>query len=172
MAQLNLDADRLAGEYQREFGAQRPYTLLAPHTGALLVTDSGTITSRFKQELTNRSTGPGLEGYYIRSKNGWDTCMFGFVNWEVHGKAVKAFEHKRIHLTKYLHEALPTYHQANSMDGRQRKGVAYGTTCNETTDHIFRCSAMSRQGWKESWWKKIDRFHEEHSTHPLLRHVF
>ena len=170
MAQLNVDADRLAGEFQRECGAQRPFTFMAPNTGALLVTDCGTITSRFKQELINRSTGPGLEEY-IRVKNGWDICTFGRVNWEVHGKAVKSFEHKRTHLTKYLHEALPTHHQANTMDGGQRKCVACAT-CDETTDHIFRCSATSRQAWKEQWWTKIDRFHAEHSTHPLLRYVF
>ena len=170
MAQLNVDADRLAGEFQRECGAQRPFTFMAPHTGALLVTDSGTITSRFKKELTNRSTGPGLEEY-IREKNGWDTCTFEFVNWAAHGKAVTACEHRGTHLTKYLHEVLPTYHQANTMDGRQRKCVACGTG-DETTDHIFRCSAASRKEWQVSWWKKIDRFHEEQSTHPLLRYIF
>ena len=53
MAQLNVDADKLAEKY-------------APNTGALLLTDDGTLTSSFKAELRNRSTGPGLENYILR----------------------------------------------------------------------------------------------------------
>jgi hypothetical protein len=43
MAQLNVDADRLAGEYNREHGnQQRPFALMTPNAGALLLTDDGT----------------------------------------------------------------------------------------------------------------------------------
>jgi hypothetical protein len=154
-----VDADRLAGTY----------FLGTSHRS--IVSDRYRHSNIAVQEGThNRSTDPGLEEY-IRSKNGWDTCTFGFVNWEVHGKAVTSFEHECTHLTKYLHEALPTYHHAYTMDGRQRKCVARGI-CDETTDNIFKCSAQSRHGWKETWWRKIERFHEEYSTHPLLRYVF
>jgi hypothetical protein len=54
MAQLNVDADRLAGKYNREHGACCPYAWMAPNTGALLLTDDGTLTSSFKAELRNR----------------------------------------------------------------------------------------------------------------------
>jgi hypothetical protein len=149
MAQLNVDADRMAGKYQRTFGAQRPFAFLVPSTGAALLTDEGTVSSRFKTALINRSVGPGLEEY-IRIKNGWDQCTFGSVNWKAHGKAVKACEHKQVHLTKFLHEVLPTYHHINNLDGGQRKCVACGV-CDETTDHIFQCTAQSLQRWKETW---------------------
>lgn len=66
MAQLNVDADRLASEYQRDHGARRPFAFLAPNTGAFLLTDDGTLTSKFSSELRARSTGRGLEEY-IRS---------------------------------------------------------------------------------------------------------
>ena len=51
MAQLNVDADRLAGKYNNEHGASRPFAWLAPNTGAVLITDDGTMTSSFKAEL-------------------------------------------------------------------------------------------------------------------------
>ena len=62
---------------------------MASNTGALLLTDDGTLTSSFKAELRNRSTGPGLENY-IREKNQWEQQTFDHVNWELHGKAMKA----------------------------------------------------------------------------------
>ena len=170
MAQLNVDADRLANKFQQLHGAQRPFSLMAPTTGAFLLTDDGTLTSHFNSELRSRSTGAGLEEY-IRSKNNWDPCIFDQVNWKAHGKAVKASRPRRVHLTKFLHEALPTFHQANLMDGGVRKCIGCGS-CDERIDHIFRCKAHSRGQWRQTWWQSVEAFHESHSTHPLLRHVF
>ena len=142
MAQLNVDADRLAGKYNQDYGARRPFALLTSNAGAFLVTGEGTMTSNFAQELRTRSTGPALEEY-IRDKLKWDHNTFDAVNWKAHGKAVKANSQQRVHLTKFLHEALPTYHRANLIDNGNRKCVACGA-CDETTDHIFRCTAPSR----------------------------
>ena len=170
LARLNVDADRLAGDYHRDHGARRPFAFMAPSTGAFLVTDDGTLTSAFSSELRSRSTSPGLEEY-MRTKNNWDYCTFDKVNWVTHGKAVKAFRTKRVHLTKFLHDALPTFHHANLMDGGTRKCIGCGS-CDETSDHIFRCAAPSRAEWRQHWWQTVDEFHETHATHPLLRHVF
>ena len=170
MAQLNIDADSLANKFQQEHGARRPFSLMAPNTGAFLLTDQGTLTSNFISELRSRSTGPGLEAY-IRSKNGWEQSTFDQVNWTAHGKAVKASRPRRVHLTKFLHEALPTFHQANVLDGGTRRCIGCGC-CDETADHIFKCTAPSRDQWRQKWWLSVEAFHESHATHPLLRHVF
>ena len=169
MAQLNVDAVRLAGTYNKEHDACRPFALMTPNTGAMLITDDGILTSKFKDKLRTRSTGPSL-AEYIRSKNQWDHCTFDAVNWAAHGKAMKSRLPKRVHHTKFLHEALPTYHHLNNMDGGNRRCIGCGT-CDETTDHIFRCSAPSRENWRATWWAKLDAFHSEHGTHPLLRYV-
>ena len=70
-SRLNVDADRLAGDYHGDHGARRPFAFMAPNTGAFLVTDDGTLTSNFSSKLRSRSTSPGLEEY-IRTKNKWD----------------------------------------------------------------------------------------------------
>ena len=174
MTQLNVDADRLAGKYQRYHGAQRPFAFLASNMRAFLLTDDRTALTcnLFSSELRTRSTSPGLEEY-IRSKNNWDYCTFEQVNWQTHGKPVKAHRTQRVHLTKYLHDALlPTFHQANLMDEGTRKCVACGS-CDEATDHIFRCAATSREEWRQTWWRTVELFHETNATRPiLLRHVF
>ena len=171
MAQLNVDADRLSGKYNQDHGARRPFSFLAPNTGTFLKTVNGTMTSNFAQELRTRSTGPDLEAY-IREKNKWDHNTFDVVNWTAHGKAVKATSHTRIHLTKFLHDSLPTYHRANLLDNGNRKCVACGTS-DETTDHIFLCQAASRTEWRTSFRMCVDSFHDAYQTHPLRKkHLF
>jgi hypothetical protein len=56
MARLNVDADRLAGQYNQEHGAHRPFSFMAPSTGAFLITDDGTLTYNIPSELRTRST--------------------------------------------------------------------------------------------------------------------
>ena len=129
------------------------------------------MTSNFAQELRTRSTGPELEAY-IREKNKWDHNTSDAVNWTAHGKAVKAASHKRVHITKFLHDALPTHRRANLLDNGNRKCAACGTSEDETNDHIFRCQTASRTEWRSSFWTCVDSFHEAYQTHPLLKHLF
>jgi hypothetical protein len=55
MVQLNVDADRLAGKYNREHGASRPLAFMAQTTGVFLLTEAGTQTSKFDKELATQS---------------------------------------------------------------------------------------------------------------------
>ena len=71
MAQLNVDADRLAGQYHKKHGAHRPaFSFMAPNTGAFLLTDEGTVTSNISSALRIRSTSTGLEEYLRTKING------------------------------------------------------------------------------------------------------
>ena len=44
MAQLNVETDALATQYQQQYGSHRPQVLMSPNAGVHLVTASGTIT--------------------------------------------------------------------------------------------------------------------------------
>ena len=98
LAQLNVDADKRASMYQRLHGAQRPFTLMSPHTGVHLVTPQGTITAKHKVEMRLRSAGPGLQAH-LKQKNQWTDRVFENVNWEAHGKALSSSSMRRVHLT-------------------------------------------------------------------------
>ena len=77
---------------------------------------------------------------------------------------------KRIHLTKFLHDALPTFAHENKIDGTNRRCKACGHA-DETTDHVVRCDAPARTAWRKELLNRIETFHVQHHTHPLLRHV-
>ena len=170
LAQLNVDADKRASLYQRMHGAQRPFTLMSPQTGVHLVTPQGTITAKHKVEMRLRSTGPGLQAY-LKQKNHWTDREFDNVNWEAHGKALSSSPMKRVHLTKLLHEVLPTFHHENHIDRSNRQCMAC-SHADETIDHVIRCDSETRAAWRLDWGQRVEDFHARQNTYPLLRHVF
>jgi hypothetical protein len=141
MAQLNVEADSLATLYQNQFGSHRTQVLMSTCTGAHVVTSSGTLTAKYKEVLLEKSTSPEIRRY-IREKNNWTAAMMEMVNWPAHGKAFQRQLHCRVHLSKALHECLPTFHQLNKYGGGQRTCPACGTA-DETRDHVIRCGASS-----------------------------
>jgi hypothetical protein len=93
------------------------------------------------------------------------------VNWSAHGKAFRCFLHCRVHLSKMIHECLPTFHQLNKYGGFHRNCPGCGHL-DETRDHIIRCQGTPRVEWRKRFWSAIEKFHSEYRTAPLLIHVF
>ena len=57
-AKLNVEADRLAGEYQDEFGAYSPITHMYPTSPTVLKINGMTITSNIHHHLIKAYTEP------------------------------------------------------------------------------------------------------------------
>jgi hypothetical protein len=169
LAQLNVDADKRASTYQRLHGAERPFTFMSPSVGVHRVTTQGAVTAQHGG-MRKRSTGPGLMAY-LKQKNQSSDRVFDNVNWEAHGKAIMSSPMKQVHLTRFLHDALPTFHHENKMDGANLRCKLCGHA-DETTDHVIWCEAPVRVAWRQDWFCRIENFHVQHQTHPLLRHVF
>ena len=89
LAQLNVDADKLAGLYQDRHRAAHPTVLLFPHTAAQVHIPEGTITSRLPFTLRLVEHGPPLRNY-IRTKNQWTKAEFDYINWDSHAAVIKA----------------------------------------------------------------------------------
>jgi hypothetical protein len=69
LAQLNVDADTIAGQYHDLHFSQSPFVLLSPNTRAHLILKEGTITSRYEEAIRMRAMGPPLKEY-VRRKHG------------------------------------------------------------------------------------------------------
>jgi hypothetical protein len=93
------------------------------------------------------------------------------VNWSAHGKTFRSQLHRRVHLSKLIHECLPTFHQLNKYRGCRRPCPACGSA-DETRDHVIRCVGPSRSDWHREFWAAIEKFHVEHRTAPILIYVF
>jgi hypothetical protein len=92
------------------------------------------------------------------------------INWKAHGKALKTMIKKRIHITKLVHECLPTLERQNKFDGGKRMCPGC-TESRETRDHTLKCHAVSRQKWRDNFFQAIQEFHAKEDTNPLLRNL-
>jgi hypothetical protein len=69
-AQLNVDADALAGAYRQPVNLSSDPHPLLPSTGAQLVIQDKLITGRFPSRICEAASGPELMGY-LRNRNHW-----------------------------------------------------------------------------------------------------
>lgn len=92
LAQLNVDADTAAGEFQDQHGCARPHILMFPHAGAQLQLNNGTITHHYKPSIRYAAHGPPLL-QYIQQHNAWTPAIVQSIDWHAHELALG----RRIH---------------------------------------------------------------------------
>ncbi len=149
MAQLNVDADHMAGEFQDFNGGAHPLVLMSPLTKAHLHLPDGTVTGNYDRVLQHEATAKPLL-LYIQQKNGWTPSVMGYIDWS----ALRRRPERRTHMTKLLHEILPTTGQANKFD----KGTRRCPLCPsqmEDRDHILCCPHPTRQAWREKFLQEV-----------------
>jgi hypothetical protein len=107
LARLNVDADKHAGEFQDQHGAERTRVQRFPHNGAQLFLSGETITYKEKPFLQYADTAPALQTY-IQGRNEWSDATMQSIDWDAHGKALHRGTATRVRLTKLVHDILPT----------------------------------------------------------------
>jgi hypothetical protein len=169
LAQLNVDADALANQYQRDLGSHQPDVLKTTLAGAHLIFPSGTLTAHYEASLRFQTTAEPLR-QYMMEKYVWTSDTIQAINWAAHGLALKKHLSKRTHLVKFVHEILPTnsnLHRRNAI--RQRCPVCRDGP--ETWLHVIQCPSETRVCWRdntlESLAKKCGSLH----TRPELRQL-
>jgi exonuclease III len=166
LGQLNVDADAQAGMYNLEYGAQRPFVLMSPHTRAHLLLSDGTVTGKYSGVLLyEASAKPLLE--YIRRKNEWNESTLQIVNWEAHATAINRTSMPHTHVVKLLHRILPTFSQLNKFNGGNRSCILCGSL-HEDHYHILRCPHSTRTAWRNDFLIGIRDFCISSNTSPLL----
>ena len=149
IAQLNIDADHIAGEYQeRHDRARKLVPMIAGNTAQLNLKD-GTVTAGFKKRIRYASNSKDLITH-IKRKTGWDDSTFDSVDWKAHERAIGRHKKNRDHITKLIYEDLPTNKRVS-----RYKSEAQDPRCVkcrhpvEDRDYILRCS--SRRPWRISF---------------------
>jgi hypothetical protein len=154
-AQLNVDADALAREYQTLYGQARPKVLLFPHAGAHIHTAKGTCTAHIPKMLRCAEHEEPLASY-IRQRNCWDLVIFNSIDWDAHGHAIKKNNRQRIHITKLVHDILPTNKVVYRRDPTAQLCIECQTRQVEDRDHVLRCPHSSRARWRDQFLAAIE----------------
>jgi hypothetical protein len=81
LAQLNVDADRYASEFQTKYGACRPVSLLTSQAGAHLHLADGTVILHYDSAIRLAATyKPLLQ--YIKQRSAWTDTVISMIHWE------------------------------------------------------------------------------------------
>jgi hypothetical protein len=145
LAQLNVDADTAAGNFQLQHGCHRPHVPLLPHAGAQLQIDDATITYKYKSFIRNAAHRPPLL-QYIQQRNQWTPAIvIQYIDWDAHGLAIRRLFHHHVHLTKLIHDLLPTNNDNESQWKPNR--IKKCPSCphpREDRDHVLRHPNLAR----------------------------
>ena len=103
---LNVEADRLAGEYQDELGAYSPITHMYPSSPAVLEINGMTITSNVRHQLIKAYSEPKYIRY-LQQKNKWNNKTVNSIAWKCLNLGLKRIDREVI-LVEICNDLLPT----------------------------------------------------------------
>jgi len=150
-AQLNVDADKLAGDYMAAH-PDTDYTVvpILPTSRVQLHLPTGTITYNMKKEVSMARTTEPVKQYMIK-KYGWDEETFLDIDWEAHRRGANRHHKQRTTLNKHLGNILPVGKVVSRYDpDKYRSDCPACSTgdgmCLETCSHVYRC--LARSAWR------------------------
>ena len=105
-AQLNVDADHLAGSYVPHPTINPTIVTMIAGSAVSLHLLSGTITTKYRNALCKAASVDSIQ-HYIQTKHKWSNDEFALINWTTHGHSVRRVYHKKQFIVKFVHEWLP-----------------------------------------------------------------
>jgi hypothetical protein len=145
-AQLNVDTDKFAGDFQIAKGKFRPLIFLLPSCDTMLSIRGISITSNYRKQL--------IRAYielkyiqYVQCRFSWPNDIIEVIAWKCLSLAIQRID-RDVLITKVCNDLLPT------ADTLCRTRYQYHDTCilchnHETRDRIIRCTAPSRVRWRQ-----------------------
>jgi hypothetical protein len=169
-AQLNVDADKVAGAFQDAFGCARPHVPLFPHTGAQFNINQGTVTYNYKSAIRYAAHGPPLL-LYIQQRNDWTPAIIQTIDWRAHELAIGHQLHRRVHLTKLIHDILPTNDNLSRWKPNRLDKCPSCPHPLEDRDHVMRCPHQARQDWRLQFLISLRKTCDKLNTRPYLQDI-
>jgi hypothetical protein len=165
-AQLNVDADQEAGNYQQQFPAIRPQIPRLPHNRVQLHIHNKVISSKIKQSIRDAFTVPPYMEY-LKRRNQWSSECLKTINWKAYNQAVSRFHSKRIQITKLCNDLLPTSSWVSRYDSLTSDHCLH---CGESEDrdHLLRCTFAPREIWRKELLTHLREAHDNPLTNPYL----
>ena len=168
LAQLNVDADTFAGEFQRDHGKFLPQVLLTKWAGCLLQTPEGTTTAHYDSALRHRATYKPL-WKALKEKNKWSDTIMHQINWKAHGASLRHHLPRKSLFIKACHGFLATNRFLHRRDPNpDRRLCPLCKQCDEDRNHIMKCTHSSRGEWREKALQELKQTCEKLGTRPIL----
>jgi hypothetical protein len=167
-AQLNVDADKLAGIYEYKARQNPKFAALISGSKVQLHTPEGTIASNYRTAIRKLASYPEMKKHIIHS-NRWNSHTFDSIDWPAHGISIRKQYHRKHFITKYVHDWLPV---GKLISKYQPKYSAKCPSCphlEEDRHHFLKCPA--RTEWHSDMVKELKAFFVRHPTRPVLADI-
>lgn len=140
-AQLNVDADHLAGQVEASTPNANSHVTLIEGSGVLLHLHEGTVTTKQQHYLRYTASAPALITY-MRTKYKWDITTHESIDWSAHRLSLQRYYFKRQFIVKYVHEWLPVGHLVSKYSPTHKTSCPM---CNlyKDFDHFLGCKELS-----------------------------
>jgi hypothetical protein len=152
-AQINVLADQQAEHIHRKSpestGEFPPWV---PGTCAALFHGDRQVTTNIPSYIREAKHAPEMRKYLIRRSkeaNGrdkpWDEAIYDTIDWKHYGEAFKKLSNgRRIQISKYTNDLLPTLRRLQSIDNRVDGRCFACRNLWEDTTHVLTCSCTAR----------------------------
>ena len=164
-AQLNIKADQLAGNFQRQKGKFRPMTNILPSCPAMISIRGISVTSNIFKQLIRAYVEPRYIGH-LQDKFKWNDSEVNIIAWKCLALAIQRID-RSVLITKICNDYLPTHQHLNKI-GYYRSNKCPLCKADETTEHIIRCPAHSRTQWRCGLLNKLRETMKFRHTHDDL----
>jgi hypothetical protein len=164
-AQLNVDADKLAGTFM--FPPQQDPTKTPLITGnkAQLNTPEGTIASNYRTAIRKIASYPAMRQHISRS-NQWTDTTFDTIDWPAHGISIRKQYHRKHFMTKYVHNWLPLGKLISKYKPQYSAKCPSCPHEEEDRSHFLKCP--ERNTWHSEMALALREFFIQHPTRPEL----
>jgi hypothetical protein len=107
-AQLNVEADALAGEFQTKFPSATLLAPLLPSTDVSLTIVDATVTGHCPSRIRDVATTPELVGY-LRRHNFWTATDWACIDIPVYQRIIAQNSHRHVNVVKFIHDNIRQY---------------------------------------------------------------
>jgi hypothetical protein len=170
LAQLNVDADKYAGEYQRRHGSYRPLISLSPTRPIALDINGKTIHRNMKTAFQDSAHAAPLLDRLCR-RNLWSTDIIKTIDWDAHRLSTSVHRTRRTHFVKLFHEYLPSGKIAHRNNPTHPDFCPLCKSPSEDHQHILRCAHVSREKWREEFLSTLSKKCDVLQTDPILKSI-
>ena len=164
-AQLNVDADHLAGRYVPSLNENPTIVTMIAGSAVSLHLLSRTITTKYGSALCKAASTDPIQ-HYIQTKNKWSNDEFASINWIAHSRSVHCFYHKKQFIVKFVHEWLPL----GILTSKYKKHhLLTCPTCSheiEDGEHFLCCTNCPQ--WKLDMFHALRNYFNKIPTRPFL----
>ena len=166
-AQLNCEADALAGTYYQQMNQTTTHEPTLPTNPVTLLIADSPITRKYRQKIREAHAKPVLYSHLCKRFK-WEPNVPDTIAWDTFTSITQHFHNHHTTIVKHVHAIAPTGHIAH------RNCPSLTAQCpscqceREDNNHVIICPATTREDWRRTTLAMIKKV-KLHRSDPMLK---